>query len=253
MTPLHGLLIGVAGLLAGGINTVVGSGTLITFPTLVAFGYGPVTANVSNDIGLVAGGVSGTFGYRRELQGARRLVLRLLPASLLGSIAGAVLLIKLPPSAFAKIVPALIAVGVLLVIVGPWLQRRAAAAHTELDSPLRRLILVVGVFGAGIYGGYFGAAQGVLLIGLMNVLLPDDLRRITGIKNVLSTTVNAVSAVTFLVIARDRIDWWIVLLIAVGSFVGGVLGARVGRRLPPWILRAVIVVIGVLAIVHQLL
>ncbi|MGH7912934.1 MAG: sulfite exporter TauE/SafE family protein [Candidatus Dormibacteraceae bacterium] len=252
MTPLHGLLIGVAGLLAGGINTVVGSGTLITFPTLVAFGYGPVTANVSNDIGLVAGGVSGTFGYRRELQGARRLVLRLLPASLLGSIAGAVLLIKLPPSAFAKIVPALIAVGVLLVIVGPWLQRRAAAAHTELDSPLRRLILVVGVFGAGIYGGYFGAAQGVLLIGLMNVLLPDDLRRITGIKNVLSTTVNAVSAVTFLVIARDRIDWWIVLLIAVGSFVGGVLGARVGRRLPPWILRAVIVVIGVLAIVHEL-
>jgi uncharacterized membrane protein YfcA len=253
VTWLHALLIGLAGVGAGGINTVVGSGTLITFPTLVALGYAAVTANISNDIGLVAGGVSGTWGYRRELEGTRRLLTRLGPASLLGSITGAVLLIKLPASAFATIVPALIAVGLVLVIVGPWIQRRAVAAHTDLDTGLRRVVLTLGVFGAGIYGGYFGAAQGVILTGLMSALLPHDLQRITAIKNLLATIVNTVSAITFLLIAFHRIDWWVALVIAVGSFLGGVLGARVGRRLPQWALRSVIVVIGVVAIVHELI
>ena len=252
MTWVHALLIGLAGVAAGAINTVVGSGTLITFPTLIAFGYAAVTANISNDIGLVAGGFSGTWGYRRELRGSRRLLLRLGPASLLGSVAGAVLLIKLPASAFATIVPVLIGIGLVLVVVGPWLQRRALAAHSDLDTVPRRVVLTLGVFGAGIYGGYFGAAQGVILTGLMSALLPHDIQRITAIKNLLATIVNTVSAITFLLIAFDRINWWVALLIAIGSFLGGLLGARVGRRLPQWGLRAVIVVIGVAAIVHQL-
>lgn len=251
VTWLHALLIGLAGVAAGAINTVVGSGTLITFPTLVTLGYAAVTANISNDIGLVAGGLSGTWGYRRELVGTRRLLIRLGPASFLGSITGAVLLITLPASAFATIVPALIGVGILLVIVGPWIQRRAVAAHPAVDTLPRRLLLTVGVFGAGIYGGYFGAAQGVILTGLMSALLPDDLQRIVGIKNLLATIVNAVSALTFLLIAFHRINWWVALVIAVGSFLGGILGARVGRSLRQWVLRSVIVVIGVVAIVRQ--
>jgi uncharacterized membrane protein YfcA len=253
VTWVHALLIGLAGLAAGAINTVVGSGTLITFPTLVALGYAPVTANISNDIGLVAGGVSGTWGYRRELEGTRRLLIRLGPASLLGSVTGAVLLIKLPPAAFETIVPVLIGVGLALVIAGPWIQRRAVAAHSEADTVSRRVMLTLGVFGSGIYGGYFGAGQGVILIGLMSALLPDNLQRITGIKNLLATIVNTVSAITFLLIAFDRIDWWVVLLIAVGSFLGGLLGARTGRSLPQWALRGVIVVIGVVAIASRVI
>lgn len=252
MTWVHALLIGLAGVAAGAINTVVGSGTLITFPTLVTLGYAAVTANISNDIGLVAGGLSGTWGYRRELVGTRRLMIRLGPASFLGSITGAVLLITLPPSAFATIVPALIAVGLVLVLVGPWIQRRAVAAHTDVDTVLRRVVLTLGVFGAGIYGGYFGAAQGVILTGLMSALLPDDLQRIVGIKNLLATIVNAVSAITFLLIAFHRIDWWVAVVIAIGSFFGGLLGARVGRSLPQWVLRTVIVVIGAVAIAREL-
>ncbi|MBO0746653.1 MAG: sulfite exporter TauE/SafE family protein, partial [Candidatus Dormibacteraeota bacterium] len=164
----------------------------------------------------------------------------------------AVLLITLPPSAFATIVPALIAVGLVLVLVGPWIQRRAVAAHTDVDTVLRRVVLTLGVFGAGIYGGYFGAAQGVILTGLMSALLPDDLQRIVGIKNLLATIVNAVSAITFLLIAFHRIDWWVALVIAIGSFFGGLLGARVGRSLPQWVLRTVIVVIGAVAIAREL-
>lgn len=252
MTWVHALLIGVAGLAAGAINTVVGSGTLITFPTLVTLGYAAVTANISNDIGLVAGGMSGTWGYRRELVGTRRLLIRLGPASFLGAIAGAVLLVALPASAFATIVPILIGVGLVLVIVGPWIQRRAVAAHTDVDTVLRRVVLTVGVFGAGIYGGYFGAAQGVILTGLMSALLPDDLQRIVGIKNLLTTIVNLVSALTFVLIAFHRINWWVALVIAIGSLVGGLVGARLGRALPQWALRVVILVIGVVAIVREI-
>ncbi|TWP37205.1 sulfite exporter TauE/SafE family protein [Leekyejoonella antrihumi] len=255
MTVLHALLILLAGVAAGTINTIVGSGTLVTFPTLLAFGIPAVNANVSNTLGLVAGGVSGSLGYRKELVGAGRTVRRLLPMSFLGAATGALLLIWLPPGWFNTIVPVLIFIGVLLVVLGPWLQRRAAAAHTDqaaTASTARGIGLLVGIYGAGVYGGYFGAAQGVLLVGLMSVLMTDPLQRINGIKNILGLVVNAVAAVTFMIVAWNHIDWRVAGLIAIGSLIGGVLGARVGRRLSPWVLRAVIVVIGVVAIVQLL-
>lgn len=252
MPVTHALLILLAGVAAGTINTIVGSGTLITFPTLLAFGFPAVSANVSNSIGLVAGGVSGSWGYRRELVGAGRTVWRLVPMSFLGALTGALLLIVLPPGWFSTIVPALIFVGVVLVVVGPWLQRRAASARTDRESLGRLVALMVGIYASGVYGGYFGAAQGVLLVGLMSILMTDPLQRINGIKNVLSLIVNAVAALTFIVVARDDIDWRVVGLIALGSLIGGVIGASVGRRLAPWVLRAVIVVIGVVAIVQLL-
>jgi uncharacterized membrane protein YfcA len=251
-------LILLAGVAAGTINTIVGSGTLITFPTLLAFGFPPVTANISNNIGLVPGGVSGTLGYRAELAGQRRRILLLAPMSLLGAVTGSLLLLVLPEEAFAAIVPVLLAVSLVLVVVQPRLQaslaRRREARGEAGDRPTRgrAALTAAGTYVAGAYGGYFGAAQGVLLVGLLGSLLPETLQRVNALKNLLSLVVNAVAATVFCLVAFDQIDWRVVGLIAVGSLVGGVLGARVGRRLPAPVLRGVIVVVGLVAIVRIL-
>ena len=249
MTGLEIAAVLLAGVAAGTINTVVGSGTLITFPTLLALGVPPVTANVSNTVGLVPGSLSGAVGYRRELAGQRRRLLRLASASLLGGIAGAVLLLVLPSSAFDAIVPVLIGIGVLLVILGPAIQRRVAARHEARGGiPDHGAPWVwPAVAGAGVYGGYFGAAQGVLLMAILGIGVDDDLQRHNATKNVLALLVNAVAAVVFVVVAD--VDWPVAGLIAVGSVVGGQIGAGVGRRPPATLLRAVIVEVGVTAFV----
>ena len=251
---VEAIVIFAAGVWAGTINVIVGSGTLITFPTLLLFGYPAITANVSNNIGLVAGGLSGVHGYREEALRHRSLLLRLAPASVLGALTGALLLLVLPADAFQAVVPVLITLGLVMVVIGPAMQRRTAKRHAELGAapPTSRWALPVGVYALGIYGGYFGAAQGILLMGLMGVMLTIGLQELNGIKNVLATIVNAVAAVAFMVVAWDRIDWRIVGLIAGGSLVGGYLGARIGRRLPPTVLRALILLIGVLALVKIL-
>jgi uncharacterized membrane protein YfcA len=249
VSPIEAVLITLAGVAAGTINTVVGSGTLITFPTLLAFGVPPVTANVSNTVGLVPGSMSGVFGYRRELVGQRARVLRLGSASLVGGVAGALLLLWLPSSAFDAIVPALIALGVLLVLLGPRIQRSVAArAETRGGIPDHGVWWVwPAVAAAGVYGGYFGAAQGVLLMAILGIGVADSMQRHTATKNVLALLVNAVAAVVFIAVAD--IDWVVAGLIALGSVAGGQIGAGVGRRLPPVLLRAVIAVVGVVALV----
>ncbi len=250
MSLLHLVAILAAGFAAGTINTIVGSGSLITFPTLLVLGYPPLTANVSNNIGLVPGGVSGSYGYRHELAGRSATLRRLAPLSFLGSVLGAGLLLVLPPAAFKAIVPVLIVIALVLVLVGPRLQRGAAARRgAELADPSwHRWALGLGTFVAGMYGGYFGAAQGVLLMGLFSALSAEPLQRLNAYKNVLSAVVNGVAAVMFVIFARGSIDWVVVLLIAVGSFLGGVVGARIGQRIPPAALRGLIVLIGVVAI-----
>ena len=237
-----------AGMAAGTINTIVGAGTLITFPTLLFFGYPALTANVTNTVGLVAGGLTGIHGYRRELVGQGDVLRRLAPLSFLGAVTGAILLLWLPESAFDAIVPVLIAAALLLVLFGPRLKAWAAARHPDHDSGGRRVMLAVGVFGAGVYGGYFGAAQGVLMVGIMSALMIISLQRINGLKNVLVTIANAVAAIIFIVVAPDRVNWLVAALIATGALLGGFVGARYGRRLSPVVLRRVIVVVGVLAI-----
>jgi len=239
----------LAGVAAGTINTVVGSGTLITFPTLLAFGVPPVTANVSNTIGLVPGSVSGAIGYRRELSGQRGRLLRLASASLVGGIAGAVLLLALPPEAFDAIVPVLILGGCVLVVLQPTIARRVATrAESRGGVPEHGALWVwVLVMLTGVYGGYFGAAQGVLLMAVLGIGIQDSLQRLNGTKNVLAGLVNAVAAVVFIVVAE--VDWVVAALIAVGAVVGGQVGATVGRRLSPFVLRMVIVTVGVVAVV----
>jgi uncharacterized protein len=177
------------------------------------------------------------------------------PASFVGGVLGAVLLLVLPAKAFEAIVPVLIAIALVLVVLQPRIaaataRRRAAAGVPEGHGA--GALAVVGTFLAGVYGGYFGAAQGVLLIGLLGALLSSDLQQVNAIKNFLSSVVNGVAAVTFILVAADRVDWLVVLLIAVGSVIGGLLGARVGRRLSPRVLRGVIIVVGVVAITRLL-
>lgn len=249
MTPLEAVAVVVAGLLAGGINTVVGSGTLITFPVLLAIGYLPVVANVSNSLGLVPGSLSGAFGYRKELQGQKRRMVRLVPASVLGGVVGAILLVTLPEKAFSAIVPVLIFVALVLVVAQPWLNRKLAHRQNKRDAD-GGVLLWVGVFAAGIYGGYFGAAQGVLVVGMMGVLVHEHLQRMNALKNVLTAVVNLVAGILFIFIAH--VDWTVVALLAGGSIVGGLVGAKVGRKLPPAALRAIIVVVGLAAITKLL-
>lgn len=249
MTPLEAAAILGAGVAAGGINTIVGSGSLITFPTLLALGYPPVVANVSNTVGLVLGGVSGAIGYRRELSGQRRRIILLGVAAVLGGLTGAALLLLLPESAFGAIVPVLILVGVVLVIVQPrlngWL-----AKHRDVDHD-RVVPVFIGGYFAAVYGGYFGAAQGVILIGIIGIFVSESLQRLNAVKNVTVTIVNLVAAVVFMIVAD--VAWAAAGLIALGSIAGGWLGARVGRKLPPMALRIVIAVVGVVAIVMLLL
>lgn len=249
MSLLECVLVLAAGVFAGAINTVVGSGTLVTFPVLLAVGYGPVVANVSNTIGLVPGSVSGAIGYRRELAGQRRRVLTLASASLLGGITGAVLLLSLPGSAFEAIVPVLIALALVLVLAQPRLTRAFAERGGKV-RPHGGPPLWAGVYGTGVYGGYFGAAQGVILLAICGIAIPEDLQRINALKNVLAAIVNGVAAVVFVVFAS--VAWLPALLLAVGSAAGGQLGARIGRRLSPAVLRGVIVVVGTAAIVQLL-
>jgi uncharacterized membrane protein YfcA len=241
--------IALAGLAAGTINTVVGSGTLITFPVLLAFGYAPVTANVSNTIGLVPGSVSSAIGYRRELRGQRRNVLRLGSMSLAGGITGAVLLLVLPASAFKDIVPVFILAALTLTVLQPRLRARLLKREPHIERRLR-IVTPVAVYLTGVYGGYFGAAQGILLLAILGAALTQDMQRTNALKNVLAGLVNGVAGLYFVFAAH--VDWAPAAIIACTSIVGGQVGARYGRRLPPAGLRAAIVVVGTFAIVRLL-
>jgi len=244
----------LAGIGAGTINAVVGSGTLITFPTLIAFGFPPVTATMSNAIGLVPGSVSGTWGYRRELRGQGSRLRLQLPASLIGAAIGAFLLLHLPEKTFEVVVPVLLVLALILVILQPRIQRkakeraeRAGRNHEEMTNRQRKL-LVAGTGLTGVYGGYFAAAQGILLVGVMGALVSDNMQRLNAAKNLLTLCVNTVAAAFYTVVAFDRINWAVAGLIAVGSLAGGFLGSAFGRKLSPTVLRTLIVVLGVVAI-----
>lgn len=245
----EGIVIAIAGLWAGTINTVVGSGTLVTFPVLVALGYPPVTATTSNAIGLITGTITGAYGYRHELGGQRNRLIRYGIASFFGAICGTVLLLSLPHDAFETIVPVLVAISVVLVAVQPMLSKWVKKKQTGTASQHSPLLYVL-VFLIGIYGGYFTAAQGIMLIGVMGMLLADPMQRLNAFKTVLVAVVNVVAGAIYAVVAP--ISWPVVAILAVSSALGGWIGAKVGRRLPPLALRIVIVVIGILAIIRLL-
>ncbi|MEU1317285.1 sulfite exporter TauE/SafE family protein [Streptomyces tibetensis] len=254
MTPWEMAAVLAAGTGAGAVNAVVGSGTLITFPVLLAAGLPPVTATVSNGLGLVSGSVTAVLGYREELRGQGRRVLLFGIGAVLGGLTGAVLLLTLPASAFERIVPILVGLALVLVACQPWIAKRVRRRRETGSSPVRRdggSLLFTGLTLASVYGGYFSAAQGIIYVSLMGMLLDETLQRLNAVKNVLAAVVNTVAAVVFLFFAH--FDWTAVLLIAAGSALGGLVGARTGRRFSPAVLRTLIVSVGTVALVHLVL
>lgn len=244
MTWLESGLLFLAGGAAGTLNAVVGSGTLVTFPALLAVGYPPVLATVSNTVGLTPGYLSGALGYRRELRGQQGRLIRLGAASAAGGICGGLLLLVLPVEVFAAVVPVLIGVSCLLVVAQPAITRHLTAqSRTPALSSVTMGLLI---FAAGVYGGYFGAAQGVLLIAILTLGLDETLQQANAAKNVLSGIVNTVAALLFVLVTE--VAWAAAGLLAAGSVLGGQLGAIVGRRLPGALLRGIVLVVGVAAI-----
>ena len=264
MDALQLVAIAIAGVLAGTVNTIVGAGTLLTFPLLVALGVPPLVANVSNTVGLVPGSVTGAWGYRRELAGQWPVVARMAVLSAVGGVIGGLLVLVAEPGTFTAVVPWLLVLAAGLAAAQPrvagWVRRRGSqrepAAAASATATAARLAdhtrplstgLALGIAATGIYGGYFGAAQGVILISLLGIGWSSDLHRANGAKNVLAGTANLVSATVFIV--GGVVSWKIAGLIAVGSALGGVLGSRLGRRIPAVALRALIVVVALIAAV----
>jgi len=239
MNLLQVLAVLAAGFTAGGINAIVGSGSLVTFPVLLAVGFAPVTANVSNSVGLVFGNVSAAWGYREELVGQRERALIGGAGTALGAITGGVLLLTLPENVFEAVVPVLILLACGLMIVRP----KPKLSHGSL-SHHRKLALVATGFAVGVYGGYFGAAQGVILLAALRFLIPDNLQRLNGLKNVMVGVANGVAAILFIIVAH--VAWDAAALVAVGSIAGAQLGARYGRRIPEGTLRWTVVTVGVI-------
>jgi len=196
----------------------------------------------------VTGSITGAYGYRGEIVGARRQLILWSVMSALGALGGTALLLSLPEDAFETIVPFLVGLALVLVVLQPLLTRRLKEkpASTRRTWPLYPLIFLVGV-----YGGYFTAAQGILLVGVMGLMLTEPLQRLNGYKNVLAAVVNVVAGAVYAVVAP--ISWPVVAILAVSSTIGGLVGARIGRRLSPTVLRAVIVVVGLVAIVRLVL
>lgn len=247
---LDAVVIVAAGIAAGIVNVVAGAGTLITFPTLLALGIPPVTANVSNTVGLVPASISGAYGYRRELRGQWRSVLWMASLSGAGGLAGGAALLFLPAENFSIIVPFLLIIAAVLATIQPrvaaFVRRRSSAEAANATRPLT-FGLILGVFLTGIYGGYFGAAQGVVLLALLGIMWSTEMNRANGAKNVLAGVANVISAVLF--IAMGIVDWPVAILVGAGSAVGGWIGSRVGRRLPASVLRAILVLVALVAAV----
>jgi uncharacterized membrane protein YfcA len=237
----HALLIALAGVGAGIFNGVAGGGSLISFPVLLGLGYPALTANITNTIGIWPGYVASAAGFRREVGDQRSRLLRLAPVALAGGIAGALLLLTTSESTFASIVPWLVLAAAALFAAQPLLRRALDRGATHPRT--RPVLLVVGVFAASVYGGYFGAAMGVIFLAVLGLALPLSLAHTSGLRAVLSMIVNGVAAVVFLV--HGGLAWEAVGLLALGSLVGGFVGARVALALPAPALRAVVVVIGV--------
>ncbi|WP_313816147.1 sulfite exporter TauE/SafE family protein [Citricoccus sp.] len=257
MEVLTALAILAAGLGGGLVVTAIGAGSLVTFPVLLAVGLPPVVANVSNTIGLVPGNITGTWGYRHELAGRRGLVLGVAATTAVGAVAGALLLLSLPPEAFSRLAPWLILLAATLVGVQPVvsgsLRRRALRRGDTPRGPRSRLPAPLAWVSAaiGVYGGYFGAGQGVMLVACLALGLRERLQTVNALKNVAVLAANVVAALIFVWIAP--VDWAAVGLLAIGSVVGGWLGALIGRRLPGPVFRVLVVLFGYVVALRILL
>lgn len=252
MNPLEAAGLLVAAFVAGAINAVAGGGSLVSFPALVAAGYVTKTANVTNSVALWPGYASGSFGYREELGRQRGRVLRLLAPSVLGALAGSVILLSTPQAAFDVIVPFLILFACALVAAQDRLA--AFAVHHRITSQSEDhipLLLHAAVFVLAIYGAYFGAGLGILTLAFLGILLPDDIQHSNALKGMLSLIINAIAVVYFAFFGPVR--WGAAAVMAVGAVAGGYLGVGVARRLGRRWLRIAVISYGVVVAIVLLL
>ena len=234
------LIIFFAGVAAGAINSIAGGGTLISFPTLVWLGRDPIVANATNTVAIWPGSLAGAYGFRRELGSVRRWLLLLIVPSLLGGVLGSWLLLRTPTSVFERLVPFLILGATLLLAVQEPLTRRLnRQPPTTNRQPLWVFFFQ---FLVGVYGGYFGAGMGILMLAALGLIGLTDLHQMNGLKNVLAVCINGVAAIYFAF--ANAVAWDDVLVMMIGSIVGGYLGARVARRLGRRFVRGAVIAIG---------
>jgi uncharacterized membrane protein YfcA len=241
LSASHVILLIAAGLGAGLFNGVAGGGSLISFPILLGLGYPALTANITNTVGIWPGYVGGAAGFRTEIADQKERLARLTPVGAAGGIVGAILLLTTPSGTFARLAPYLILGAAALFAVQPLL-RRTLIGHPHTDTT-RVPLLVAGTFLASVYGGYFGAGMGVMLLAILGLALPDSLARTSGLRAALSIAINGVAAAVFLI--HRGLAWQAVGWLALGSLVGGWIGARLSLAIPAWALRVVVILIGV--------
>ena len=237
--PKVGLLL-LAGVGTGIANGIAGGGTFISFPVLLAVGIAPLQANVSTSVGVWPSYLGGIRAFRPHLAGRKAMIMALLPWCAAGSLLGTALLLAFPPAVFARVIPWLIALGTTIFAFSPLITRRLA--HLDHHHPARRRVLHWGIGLVSIYGGYFGAGLGILLLAVMAVALPNSLPELQGLRNVIATIINAVAGVVFVV--RGHLALQAVGLLLVGTYLGGFAGSWLILRLPPWVVRTIIIVMG---------
>ena len=251
MTAAEVLLVLAAGLGAGVLSSTVGVASLLSFPVLVAIGLPPVVANVSNTLGMIPGGLGGVLGYRDEVREAGPIAKAIIAVCALGAVVGAALLLGLPPGVFEAIVPYLILFTCLLVGVQPriarWLRARHERLHGEQLADRHHMSPATTVFATitGVYGGYFGAGAGVMMVAVLGIGTDLELRIVNGLKTLSLMVGNIVAGIIFVFVADPR--WDAAAILAAGSLVGGYVGARIGRKLPDAVFRGAVVVAGVVA------
>ncbi|MEX1217182.1 MAG: sulfite exporter TauE/SafE family protein [Acidimicrobiales bacterium] len=239
-------ILATAALLAGAINAVAGGGSLITFPTLLALGFAPITANVTNTVGLVPGYLGGIAGYRRELTGQKRTIKMLLPAAFTGAVVGAAILLTTSGDIFRILVPALVLIASLLLLFQPALQSRLTKLHPESGEAVferHDVAAIAGIFVAAVYGGYFGGVLGVIVLAMLGITMVDSLQRLNALKSVLQFLINGVAVVIFAI--WGPVQWGVVAVMAPLTLVGGWLGSHFGRKLQPTYLRWIVGMYGI--------
>jgi uncharacterized membrane protein YfcA len=249
LSTSHVVLLLLGGLGAGIFNGVAGGGSLISFPLLLALGYPALTANVTNTVGIWPGYLGGAAGFRHQISGQRERLVRLSPVAVLGGIAGAILLLTTSSATFRSIAPWLVLAASVLFAAQPLL-RRALDGSSHAPPRTRPLLLSGGMFVASVYGGYFGAGMGVMLLAILGLALPDTIARTSGLRTALSILVNGVAAAVFLI--HGGLAWRAVALLTAGSLVGGWIGAKVALSIPAMALRIVVVAVGLTTVVKLL-
>jgi uncharacterized membrane protein YfcA len=241
LTPEHGIVLGIAGLLGGAVNSVAGGGSLISFPALLAVGYPSLTANVTNTVALFPGYLGATAAYRPELVGQRPRLVALGVTSVLGGIAGSALLLTTPASVFKSAVPWLILLACALFGLQPLASRTWAKRRSD-SKEHRSVGLHVAVFCAAVYGAYFGAGLGIIMLAVLGLVIADSLQRLNGLKQVMSVLINAVAVVAYSIFGH--VAWSAVAIMALASLAGGRVGGSFARKLSPLLLRAVVLGFG---------